>query len=192
MAGQRIERRPAPRGQRVAGTHDQQQRLAVELLEGEIGHRRGLGQPPQHEVDLALAQLRHQLRVGAAHDPHAQCGMGGIQLRDRLGQQVGHHVRQCADGHQQLVGIGLVHGQAHALAQSAQRRHRVPHQHLGRGRELDAAATPQQQLTPHDLLELGDGLGDRRLRQRQGLGRAHQVALLRHGHQALQVAQLQA
>lgn len=67
----------------------------------------------------------------------------------------------------------------------------MAHQHLGGRRELHAAAA-QQQLAADDLFQLGDGLGHRRLRERQRLGRAHEVALLRHHHEALQMAQLQA
>ncbi|MCY1548680.1 hypothetical protein D9M68_848040 [compost metagenome] len=115
-----------------------------------------------------------------------------MQPRDRLGQQVRRHVGQGADRHAQLVGLGLVHRQAQAFAQAAQRRHRVAHQHLRGRRELHAAAAAQQQLAAHDLFELGHRLRHRRLRERQRLGRAHQVALLRHHDQALQVAHLQA
>jgi hypothetical protein len=63
----------------------------------------------------------------------------------------------------------------------------------GDGEALDAA--PPRAAALHEPgagqgLELGQGLGHRRLAQRQPLGRARQMALLRHCHQAAQVPQL--
>ena len=192
MVPQGMELWTPRRRERMAGPRDQQQRLAVELLEGQVGHRRGLCEAAQHQVDLALAQLRHQLRVGAAGHAHAQRGRLRMQRRDGRRQQVRRHVRQGADGHLQLVELGLVQRQAQPFTQPAQRHHCVAHQHVGRRRQLDAAPPAQQQTAPDDVLELGDGLGDRRLRERQRLGGTHQVALLGHHHQALQMSQLQA
>jgi hypothetical protein len=178
----------------MAGAHREHQRLGVQQLEAQPAHQARVAHAAHHQVELAGAQLVEQRGVGGAlhHDLHLRPALA--QPRQRHRQQGRRHARQGADA-QPLDAPAR--GRRHGLRAGVQRLEHAQRmrQQLLAGRREPLHAAPARvaaldQPRADDGLQLRQRLGHRGLAQRQPLGGAREVALLRHGHEGAQVAQL--
>jgi hypothetical protein len=167
-----------PREHRDAG-------LGKKVLEGvravdRAAHERdiggGGGQPGRRVVVVGQAQADLEL------------GLGGLQVREDRGRQLGggeHRVadaqRRCARGAARLLDGGR------GLRKDAARR---DEQRLAGGGQRQALPVAPEELDPKAALELGDRRAQRLLRDEQTFGRPREAPLLGDGDEVAQLANL--
>ena len=178
--------------ERMTGMDDHRHPLEIELLEGEPDHLVGVGQAPDHDIELAALQSLQEDAIGAGDQMHGRIPTVGREGADRLGHETHGHGRQGADLD---VAVALQLALGHAVDRLLQRDHPgggVVLEGLAQRREHQALGSAGEQADVQQLLELAQGLGHRRLRHRELIGRAPDMAEPRHLHEALQVADLHA
>jgi len=180
------------REQRMAGAHDRDERLVVQLLERKPDHALGLRQAPDRAFDRAGLQPFEQFRIGRRRDPHDDarpaCGQRLHQCRrERRGDG-----RQHADLERRGSRAALAREQADALPQCEHARVGMRHEELRFARRLRAVPAALEQLHAENALQLGDRLRYGRLRDRQAFRGLLHAAQLRDREKALQMPELDA
>jgi len=162
--------------------------LGIEMLEAEAGHQLGVGEAPDHQVEIAGAQLREQHRILARHHPHDRPHILLLEQADRKRHDPRRHGRQGTDlDRHPARGARLADG-IDALAQCRHARARIAQEHIAEARQRDATPAPLEQRHAQHLLQLADGLGNGRLGNGQSGGRLDHALLARDLQEALQVA----
>jgi hypothetical protein len=165
------------------------ERLGVEQLERDALHQRGLGHPPDGEIDLTRSQRREQLRVSARAHRYPGIGAARVQVRDRLREQAAGHRWQ--RGHQcgrETGRRGRGEGGGGRLKRPRD-VNRVPQELLAGPRQLGARPSPLDQLPAGQPLKLGQRLRDRGLAEMEPVRGTGEGALLSDGHETAEVPQ---
>ena len=116
----------------------------------------------------------------------------GISLREVLrdrGQHAGHRDLRAADAQFPGIGSGQEFELAQALPHLVEDGHAAFEQRLAIGGELDSLGAAVEQPDAQGMLQVGDGLGDDRVRDCEMRGGLRHAAPFGHGEHDMQVPQ---
>ena len=175
-------------GQRMIVAADEQERVAQQRLEVEIG----LLRPQQVDAELGLPALdRLQHVVGRqVEDADADARILRVEGLDHLGQEVVGRGRHRADRHLARRPVAQLADAQHGGVELVQHPLRLEEEVAPDRAQPQLARVAVDQLHAQRRLELLDPPGQRRLRQVQRVGGGMEAAELGHGDEAAQIVQV--